>query len=125
MLLLYILGSQSGPTVRLSAVSEHQGSRAKTQPRDPQLETRSTYLVYPQAWLRAQADMPSREPLVSGTLNKSLWILLILLQTKVTLQNSPVLAEPSADPGDGPEGPAEDGPKGSPLSTPASSPHSP
>lgn len=65
--------------------------------------------------------MPSREPLASGTLNKSLWILLILFQTKVTLQNSPVLSEPSTDPRDGPEVPAEDGPKGPPLSTPASS----
>lgn len=36
---------------------------------------------------------------MSGTLNKSLWILCILLKTKVTLQNSPVLVEPSADPG--------------------------
>lgn len=117
MLLLYILGPQSGPTVRRSAVSENQGSRLKTQPKDPQLETRRTYLVYPQAWLRAQADMPSREPLASGTLNKSLWILLILFQTKVTLQNSPVLSEPSADPRDGPEGP--------PLSTPASSLYTP
>lgn len=45
--------------------------------------------------------MPSREPLVPGTLNKSLWILLILHKTKVTLQNSPVLIEPFAAPGMG------------------------
>lgn len=66
---------------------------------DPQFEARSTHLVYPQAWLRCQAEMPSREPLVSGSLNKSLWILLILHKTKVTLQDGPVLREPSAGPG--------------------------
>lgn len=34
-------------------VSENQESRGKTQPKDPQLEAKSTHLVYPQTWLRA------------------------------------------------------------------------